>query len=122
MTTREKMKELIGITDLDDFDKAYAAIVGQFDPEALHALMPATDEEITAALAEDENLNNIPIVKWDAAAGFRVWVNRRLQTQEVAMIPGARLHKMLSDIGVDSFSCSECVCILKTYARMRFGA
>lgn len=47
----------------------YEALAQELGVEALKALVPATNAQITAALASgDEHLNTIPLRRWDMAA------------------------------------------------------
>lgn len=118
MTIREKMKMICGFDDLENHEAAYKAIVNELGFEKVHALLPADDDEIILKYKDDHYLNNIPLKKWDAAGGWSVWENRKLGTQECRVISGSPLPQLLAGIGIRAFSCSECVCILKTCARM----
>lgn len=49
----------------------YEALAQELGIEALKALVPATNAQITAALARgDEHLNTIPLHRWDTAAAI----------------------------------------------------
>lgn len=79
--------------------------------DALAQLVPFTVDEVKAALASGDNaLNTLPIKKWDYAAGFIINGNH------VQPIP-CQLSVLLSQHGIDSWSPSQCVSLLKTVAR-----
>lgn len=118
MTLREKMRQLIGFTDLEDFDVAYKAIVNEIGLDNLRPLLPITEEAVKTAYAEDKNLNNIPLSKWEKAAGFAVTYNSLRDTEDVHMIAGAPLPALLKQHGIQGISCSQGICLLKTCAKM----
>lgn len=79
--------------------------------ENLAQLVPFTVDEVKAALAAGDNaLNTLPIKKWDYAAGFIINGNN------VQPIP-CQLSALLSQHGIDAWSPSQCVSLLKTVAR-----
>lgn len=79
--------------------------------DALAQLVPFSIDEIKAALAADDTaLNTLPIKKWDYAAGFIINGNN------VQPIP-CQLAGLLTQHGIDAWSPSQCVSLLKTVAR-----
>lgn len=79
--------------------------------DALAQLVPFTVDEVKAALAAGDNaLNTLPIKKWDYAAGFIINGNN------VQPIP-CQLSGLLVQHGIDAWSPSQCVSLLKTVAR-----
>lgn len=80
--------------------------------DALAQLVPFTVDEVKAALAAgDTALNTLPIKKWDMASGFIINGNH------VQPIP-CQLSALLSQHGIDAWSPSQCVSLLKTVARL----
>ena len=79
--------------------------------DALAQLVPFTVDEVKAALdAGDNALNTLPIKKWDMASGFIINGNN------VQPIP-CQLSALLSQHGIDAWSPSQCVSLLKSTAR-----
>lgn len=72
--------------------------------------VPFTKEQIAEALKTDEHLNNLPMKRWDNAAGF---VCRGADCDFV----GSPLWRHFRRHGIISASCAECVCLLKECAR-----
>ena len=80
--------------------------------DALAQLVPFSIDEIKAALAAgDTALNSLPIKKWDYAAGFIINGNN------VQPIP-CQLAELLTQHGIDAWSPSQCVSLLKSTARL----
>ena len=78
----------------------------------LAQLVPFSIDEIKVALdAGDKALNSLPIKKWDYAAGFIINGNI------VQPIP-CQLAALLSQHGIDTWSPSQCVSLLKSTARL----
>lgn len=111
MNLREKFRPELGFTDLDNFNAFYEAVVEKLGVENVHALLPASDEELIEKFKKDEHLNNIPLASWDRAAGYTCYGGN------CCGYPSS-LKGMLEGIGVNVFACSELVCILKTCAKM----
>lgn len=80
--------------------------------------VPFSMGEIRHALFSDQHLNNLPMRKWDAAAGFVEYVNMRSKTKEMRRV-GSLLQILLQKAGVTCYSPSECVCVLKECARLK---
>lgn len=86
-------------------------IVNALGFENVVACIPYTKNQIREAIKTDEHLNNLPIKKWDEAAGFLV-------SGSYVRLVGSRLTRLYASIGVDCFSLSDGVCILKEAAKM----
>lgn len=55
---------------MTEHETKYEALAQLLGVECLKALVPATPEQVQAALAAgDEHLNSIPLGRWDGAAG-----------------------------------------------------
>lgn len=80
--------------------------------DALAQLVPFSIDEVKAALdAGDNALNSLPLKKWDYAAGFIINGNN------VTSIP-CQLSGLLVQHGIDAWSLSQCVSLLKSTARL----
>lgn len=79
--------------------------------ENVKKCIPFTLAEIKNALPKDEYLNNLPISKWDKAAGF-------IQSGSNCNFIGSPLTNLYRQKGVNAFSCAQGVSILKECARM----
>lgn len=72
--------------------------------------IPFTLAEIKKALPQDENLNNLPLNKWDFAAGF-MYSGIKLIREH------SGVWSLFSRFGITSASPSQIVCLLKEAAR-----
>lgn len=83
--------------------------------ENIRKLLPAGPAELAEAWLEDENLNNIPLAKWDEAAGYPGYRDRQGYT-----MPQSRtgLMKILKEMRVSRVELADCVCILKRCAEL----
>ena len=79
--------------------------------EQVKKCIPYTLTEIKNALPKDENLNNLPIRKWDLAAGF-------VRNGSRWDLVGSQLTALYRSKGINAFSCAQGVSILKECARM----
>ena len=110
-------REYLGIDYLDrkpngeemSHQEKYRAIVNALGYEKVKRCVPFDIERIKKST--DPYLNDLPILQWDIASGFMC------KGAGVIFI-GSALVTLYSDIGVDSFSNSDGVCILKQCARM----
>ena len=68
-------------------------------------------ERLKKEFEKDRHMNGTRIEEWDKAAGFICKYGN-------AMYVGSMLTALYRRIGVDTFSCSDGVCILKCCARM----
>lgn len=91
--------------------KFYTYIVNKLGYENVKRCIPFTLAEIKTALPKDEHLNNLTMAKWDMASGF-VCSGTRCD------YIGSTLTRLYHSIGVNSFSNSDGVCILKRCAAM----
>lgn len=89
----------------------YQFLINFLGYEEVKQCIPYTLAEIKNALPKDKYLNNLPIRQWDLAAGFDV------QGSTCNLI-GSRLTALYRKNGINAFSCSDGVCILKECARM----
>lgn len=65
---------------------------------------------------DDPHFNNTPIRTWDWAAGFETYVDRKKGTEEIRWLHSGLSQYMVRH-GVNTFSPTECVCVLKECAR-----
>ena len=118
MTLREKMKKLCGVDDLTDFETAYKAIIDAIGMDKVEKLIPVPKDELLNKYKEDEHFNNTPMRHWDIAAGFNVYVEPKTKREEIEILSYAPLPHFIKELGVDSLSCSQGVCILKIAAKI----
>lgn len=113
MNFREAMNpELTSLQYLDiPHEERYGAIVKAIGYEDVKKCIPFSIEQLKEAYEGDKHFNNLPMKKWDLAGGFTGWPSR-------ADYVGSTLTRLYGRIGVDTFSCSDGVCILKCCARM----
>lgn len=78
--------------------------------DAVAQYIPFPMDVIRRALKTDPYLNNTPIRRWDAAAGFQV-------SRGDCWPTGGGLWYLCREHGIRSMSCSEGVCVLKEAAR-----
>lgn len=95
------------------YEEKYEKIINILGYENVKRCIPFTQDEIKKALPEDQHLNNLSMKKWDAASG--VYVNNATGK---AVITGSMLTMLYRAHGVNCFSQSDGVCILKVCARM----
>lgn len=91
----------------------YNTIVDALGYAAVKQYIPFTLEQLKEAYKTDKSLNNLPLKNWDYAAGF-VWRESSLGTS-YTRVPNS-LTTLYKKIGVNSFSSSDGVCILKACA------
>lgn len=91
-------------------EEKYGRIIDALGFENVKKCLPFTEDEIRKAYAEDKHLNTLPLKKWSLAAGFET------NGSDVKHV-GSPLTFLYSAIGVNAYSCSEGVCILKECAR-----
>lgn len=90
----------------------YANAVADIGLENIKHMLPFTNERLVTAYMLDKNLNSIPIKEWDAAAGF----TEDHRSGKIYHYPSP-LKQALYDRGINGFSPSQLVCILKEAAR-----
>lgn len=92
-------------------DERYESIVNAIGYEDVKQCIPYSLERLKKEFEKDKFMNGTSIEKWDMAAGFICKYGN-------AKYIGSRLTNLYRRIGVDTFSCSDGVCILKCCARM----
>jgi hypothetical protein len=95
LTHREKYKRIIDVLGYEDVKRC----------------IPFTLDEIRKALKKDENLNNLTLKRWDAAAGFSC-------PRGECYLIHSQLTNLYRKAGINAFSCSDGVCILKECAKL----
>jgi hypothetical protein len=109
----------LGITTKErlamDHHEYYQRVIDLIGYEKVKDCVPYTLEEIKEAYPKDEHLNNLPMKAWDVASGFHVVTTRYDQNYYPI---NSHLRKLLKEIGINSYSNMEGVCILKECARM----
>lgn len=100
-----------GISHDDKMDH-YIRHIGRDD---LKKHLPADIRTLAAAYLKDQNLNSIPLRKWEAATGYEGY-----RDEQVVRIPAAKgpFPVLLASHGIDSYSMSEAISILKRVAEL----
>ena len=88
----------------------YQFLINYLGYDEVKKCIPFTLAEIKKALPRDEYLNNLPLAKWDRAAGF--------SPNSSCKYIGSRLTLLYKEKGITAFSCSNGVSLLKECARM----
>lgn len=113
MNFREAMQP--GMTSMEyldiPHDERYEAIVNAIGYEDVKQCIPYSLDRLKEEFKKDKYMNGTGIGKWDIAAGFICQYGN-------AKYIGSRLTALYRRIGVDTFSPSDGVCILKCCARM----
>lgn len=109
-----RLCELLGFKNRFEFngshEEYYGKIVAALGYDEVAACVPFPVEALDRAMKKDRHFNNLPIREWDNASGF--WT-RGADCQYV----GSQLTRLYRKKGVDTFSCSDGVSILKECAR-----
>ena len=100
-----------GITYNEKMDH-YIRHIGRDD---LKKHLPADIRTLAAAYLKDQNLNNIPLRKWEIATGYEDY--RDEQTVRVPTAKGP-FPRLLAAHDIDSYSMSEAISILKRVAEL----
>ena len=88
--------------------------IALFGYENLVPLVPFSLPEIRNAYSSgDVHLNTLDMNKWDAAAGFRFI---RTDDDELMVMVASPLTRLYREHGINAYSCSEGVSLLKTVA------
>lgn len=104
-------KEALNLTPEMNYEEQYEKIIMALGYENVKKCIPFSLEQIKKALLKDEYLNNLPMKKWDIESGF-------IYKHGDCVFVGSPLVKLYHKIGVNAFSNSEGVAILKQCARM----
>ena len=91
-------------------------VVNKIGLNELKRFLPYDISYIREAYNKDKNLNNTKINDWNRASGFWKSVGEGQNLVYIDLHCG--LKEYLPKIGINVFSVSECVCILKEAARM----
>jgi hypothetical protein len=89
----------------------YRFLINLLGYENVKECIPYSIERIKEALKTDEHMNNLPLSKWDRAAGFRTSAGK-------CVLIGSPLVTLYRQHGINGFSVCNGVCILKECARM----
>lgn len=109
-------KEKFAINDNMSHDEKYTTIVNGLGYENVKRYVPFSVTKIAAALAKgDKHLNTLWLGTWDAASGY-IPVTKQNRRDYAPM--GTGLAAYVSWQGINGFSLSELVCILKRCAVM----
>lgn len=93
-------------------NEKFTAVVNKIGLEKCTSFIPATKEQIKMALVSDKHLNNIPLKLWDYASGYR-------DTGAGRCVPSHYgFRELMVRSGFTVISLSDCVCTLKTAAKM----
>lgn len=116
MTFREKLKALCGYTDLDDYEGAYHSLIDYIGIDKLRDCIPLSDEELKRAYQKDRHFNSISIRRWDAWTGNYSY--RTKDDTEDYRRCDSSIKRLMNNAGINIFSVSECVSLLKNTARI----
>ena len=109
-----RLCELIGLKNRFDFDgtheEYYGKIVEALGFDEVAACVPFPGKTLDKAMRKDKHFNNLSMQKWDIASGF--WTHGA-----DCKYVGSQLTCLYRKKGVDTFSNSDGVCILKECAR-----
>lgn len=103
-----------GFENIQDHNTKYLTIANLLGIEEVKNCIPFTMDELIESYKADEHFNGkiTPISKWDNASGF--YSNNRTGA---CIYIGSKLTRLYNAKGVNVFSCSDGVCILKSVAR-----
>jgi hypothetical protein len=90
----------------------YKEIVEKLGYQEVRDCIPLSAEEIREAYKKDRYFNNIRIDKWDRWAGFIC------RDGGCTLVGSWLTDRVFRKHGIDCFSNSQCVCILKECARI----
>ena len=97
-------------------ESVMGSAVAELGLSNLAPLIPFTKEQIKSALnSGDEHLNSLPIKEWDRAAGFIF--TRTDEEESMHRVPSG-LTPLLLQHGINAYSCSQCVSLLKHAAKL----
>ncbi len=106
----QSFTEKYGNADTPHREK-YGRAVSDIGLDNIRNMLPWDKKELVDAYAKDEHFNCLPLKEWDRIAGY--YENSR--TGEL-FSHRSLLKDLLYKAGVNYFSCSECVCVLKEAA------
>lgn len=109
-------KEKFAINNNMSHDEIYTTIVNGLGYENVKQYVPFSVTEIAAALAKgDKHLNTLWLGTWDNASGYKTVTKQNYQDYTLT---GTGLAAYVRYQGINCFSLSELVCILKRCAVM----
>ena len=93
----------------------YQRVINLLGYDKVKECVPFDLDTLVKAYEKDHAFNNLKLSTWDYAGGFHVYQTR----YEEKVVPvNSRLRYLLKEAGINHYSCSEGVCILKECARM----
>ena len=99
-----------------DDSERYAKVISALGLNNVCECIPFTETEIKTAYKTDKNLNNLPLKKWDSAAGFNTG-----KYGEYCCYVGSKFTRLMKEkFNITSNVCSINVCILKEAARIKY--
>lgn len=110
------LDEACGIKDPDGYpwEERYGRYIACLGRENVRKHLPVKGDALAKAWLADRNLNNVPLRRWEAAAGFAGYRNGQPAPPKGS---GPFVDLLLSK-GITRFSMSDCVCILKHCAEL----
>ncbi len=93
-------------------EEKYKKAVTDIGFDKIRSILPWSDEQLVDAYKADKHFNSIKISEWDRIAGYHE--DRKTGALTSYNSP---LKDWIYKAGIDYFSCSELVCILKEAAR-----
>ena len=107
LTTKERLTM--------DHHVYYQMIINHLGYDKVKECVPFPIETLVEKYKEDKYFNNTNMRVWDHASGFNVWKTRH---DEIYSHTHSMLRSLLKENGINCYSCSEGVCILKECARI----
>ena len=92
------------------FKHTYDKAIEEIGIDRLKLCVPFSLEVLRERYREDKNFNNIPLDLWDCYAGFTDY-------GYTVVIQESSLRKLLREKGINSYTCSQGVSLLKEVAR-----
>lgn len=111
------LDEACGVANPDgiSWNERYGRYVRHIGRDAVRPFLPVKGAALARAWLADPDLNNVPLKRWEAAAGFEGYRDGQSTQPPAGKGPFIRL---LGSKGITRFSMSECVSILKCCAEL----
>lgn len=113
------LEQMLGLKPMQRFEftheEYFDMIIDRLGYDEVKRCVPFTRETLVKKLKDDIHLNNTPMGDWDRASGFISW-HDRWGGEQIQPID-CELRRLLRKHGVNAYSNSEGVCILKNCAR-----
>lgn len=117
MTINEKF----GFDRNTSFEEKFRTMIEYFGIENVKCLIPYDIETLKRAYAKDVHFNNLPIATWDKASGYRFECGKCIPLGKNYVFKGSEprdVRDLFILNGINVFSVSTCVSLLKQCAKM----